>query len=229
MRPRSMARYLSGTVKEILGTAQSVGCTVEGRPPHDLIVDINEAIEACPFFVNAVKFFILTPPSRGDGGSYLGFTGQKGPCYPLKHQRSLSSPPGGWTRESLKACNPATIRRQAANGHLPEASLHVTRSVLPPGGLANRERVNPLPLPPKPTRSVSNYQPPSASVQRQTERRPAVKRPGPPKRPEFPFAAFSGDPPPHLVTDCTGYSVGDGVVTSRRQTRQRRTAASSKG
>ncbi|CAD0203009.1 unnamed protein product [Chrysodeixis includens] len=41
MRPRSMARYLSGTVKEILGTAQSVGCTVEGRAPHDLINDIN--------------------------------------------------------------------------------------------------------------------------------------------------------------------------------------------
>ncbi|VVC92768.1 60S ribosomal protein L12 [Leptidea sinapis] len=41
MRPRSMARYLSGSVKEILGTAQSVGCTVDGRPPHDLIDDIN--------------------------------------------------------------------------------------------------------------------------------------------------------------------------------------------
>ncbi|CAH2235378.1 60S ribosomal protein L12 [Pararge aegeria] len=41
MRPRSMARHLSGSVKEILGTAQSVGCTVEGRPPHDLIADIN--------------------------------------------------------------------------------------------------------------------------------------------------------------------------------------------
>lgn len=41
MRPRSMARDLSGTVKEILGTAQSVGCTVEGRPPHDIIADIN--------------------------------------------------------------------------------------------------------------------------------------------------------------------------------------------
>ncbi|XP_063626526.1 large ribosomal subunit protein uL11 [Cydia splendana] len=41
MRPRSMARELSGSVKEILGTAQSVGCTVEGRPPHDLITDIN--------------------------------------------------------------------------------------------------------------------------------------------------------------------------------------------
>ncbi|CAK1553042.1 unnamed protein product [Leptosia nina] len=41
MRPRSMARYLSGSVKEILGTAQSVGCTVDGRAPHDLINDIN--------------------------------------------------------------------------------------------------------------------------------------------------------------------------------------------
>ncbi|XP_013193495.1 large ribosomal subunit protein uL11 [Amyelois transitella] len=41
MRPRSMARELSGTVKEILGTAQSVGCTIDGRAPHDVIVDIN--------------------------------------------------------------------------------------------------------------------------------------------------------------------------------------------
>ncbi|XP_012240295.1 60S ribosomal protein L12 isoform X2 [Bombus impatiens] len=41
MRPRSMAKYLSGTVKEILGTCQSVGCTVEGKPPRDLIEEIN--------------------------------------------------------------------------------------------------------------------------------------------------------------------------------------------
>ena len=41
MRPRSMSKYLSGTVKEILGTCQSVGCTVEGRPPRDLIDEIN--------------------------------------------------------------------------------------------------------------------------------------------------------------------------------------------
>ncbi|EGD80582.1 60S ribosomal protein L12 [Salpingoeca rosetta] len=41
MRPRSMARKMSGTVKEILGTAQSVGCTVDGRHPHDLIEDID--------------------------------------------------------------------------------------------------------------------------------------------------------------------------------------------
>nr|ACD65165.1 putative 60S ribosomal protein RPL12 [Phoronis muelleri] len=42
MRERSIAKELKGTVKEILGTAQSVGCTVEGMAPHDLIDQINE-------------------------------------------------------------------------------------------------------------------------------------------------------------------------------------------
>lgn len=42
MKPRSMAKNLSGTVKEILGTAQSVGCTIDGKPPHDVIDEINE-------------------------------------------------------------------------------------------------------------------------------------------------------------------------------------------
>lgn len=37
-----MARTLAGTCKEILGTAQSVGCTVDGRPPHDIIDEIND-------------------------------------------------------------------------------------------------------------------------------------------------------------------------------------------
>ena len=41
MRPRSMARQLSGTVKEILGTAQSVGCTIDGQHPHDVIDSVN--------------------------------------------------------------------------------------------------------------------------------------------------------------------------------------------
>lgn len=48
MRQRSMSRKLSGTVKEILGTCQSVGCTVEGRPPHDLIDDINNGLLEVP-------------------------------------------------------------------------------------------------------------------------------------------------------------------------------------
>jgi len=41
MRPRSMARTLKGTVKEVLGTCQSVGCTVEGSHPHDIIDKVN--------------------------------------------------------------------------------------------------------------------------------------------------------------------------------------------
>lgn len=46
MRPRSMARELSGTCKEVLGTARSVGCTIDGKSPSDVIDEINSgAIE----------------------------------------------------------------------------------------------------------------------------------------------------------------------------------------
>ncbi len=41
MRPRSMARKMKGTVKEILGSAQSVGCTIEGKHPHDVIEEVD--------------------------------------------------------------------------------------------------------------------------------------------------------------------------------------------
>ncbi|CAO3592288.1 unnamed protein product [Absidia cylindrospora] len=41
MRFKSFARELSGTVKEILGTAQSVGCTVDGQAPNDLCKKID--------------------------------------------------------------------------------------------------------------------------------------------------------------------------------------------
>ena len=42
MHARSISRNLAGTVKQMLGTAQSVGCTVDGEPPHDIIDKINE-------------------------------------------------------------------------------------------------------------------------------------------------------------------------------------------
>lgn len=48
LRQRSMARELSGTTKEILGTAQNIGCTVDGRPPHDIIDDINNGSVEIP-------------------------------------------------------------------------------------------------------------------------------------------------------------------------------------
>lgn len=42
MRFKSMAKDLKGTVKEILGTAFSVGCQVDGKSPKD----ISDEIEA---------------------------------------------------------------------------------------------------------------------------------------------------------------------------------------
>ncbi|KAJ4812134.1 60S ribosomal protein L12 [Rhynchospora pubera] len=42
MRLRSMAKDLAGTVKEILGTCVSVGCTVDGKDPKDLQVEISD-------------------------------------------------------------------------------------------------------------------------------------------------------------------------------------------
>jgi hypothetical protein len=48
MRPRSLAKKFSGTVLEMLGTAQSVGCTVEGEDPHDIIDQIHEGEIVCP-------------------------------------------------------------------------------------------------------------------------------------------------------------------------------------
>ena len=42
MRPRSIAKELSGTVREILGTCVSVGCTVDGKDPKDLQQEIQE-------------------------------------------------------------------------------------------------------------------------------------------------------------------------------------------
>lgn len=36
-----MARTLAGTVKEILGTAQSVGCKVDGVNPHVIIEKVD--------------------------------------------------------------------------------------------------------------------------------------------------------------------------------------------
>ena len=42
MREKSMAKELKGTVKEILGTAKSTGCTVEGEDPQDVQQSIQD-------------------------------------------------------------------------------------------------------------------------------------------------------------------------------------------
>lgn len=41
MRSKSLSKSLAGVAKEILGTAQSIGCTIDGQAPHDVIDGIN--------------------------------------------------------------------------------------------------------------------------------------------------------------------------------------------
>lgn len=41
MRSKSLAKEFSGTVKEILGTCQSIGCNVDGKPAHAVIEAID--------------------------------------------------------------------------------------------------------------------------------------------------------------------------------------------
>jgi len=48
MRAKSMAREFSGTVREILGTCRSVGCTVDGKAPGDLTEQIKKGEFVCP-------------------------------------------------------------------------------------------------------------------------------------------------------------------------------------
>ena len=50
MRFKSLAKELSGTVKEILGTAFSVGCQVDGRSPKEVSDDIESGEIESGFF-----------------------------------------------------------------------------------------------------------------------------------------------------------------------------------
>jgi len=48
MRSKSMAKKLVGTVKEVLGTAFSIGCTVNGQSPQDIQKAIDDGSITIP-------------------------------------------------------------------------------------------------------------------------------------------------------------------------------------
>jgi len=48
LRTKSMAKKLVGTVKEVLGTAFSVGCTVNGQSPADIQKEIDAGTISIP-------------------------------------------------------------------------------------------------------------------------------------------------------------------------------------
>ena len=48
MRPKSMARKLVGTVLEVLGTARSIGCTVNGQAATAIQAEIHDGTITIP-------------------------------------------------------------------------------------------------------------------------------------------------------------------------------------
>merc|ERR1712186_300338 len=48
MRPKSQAKEFKGTVKEVLGTCNAVGCTVDGQQPISLQTAIDNDEFECP-------------------------------------------------------------------------------------------------------------------------------------------------------------------------------------
>jgi len=48
LRQKSMAKKLVGTVKEVLGTAFSIGCSVNGQKAHDIQKQIDDGTITIP-------------------------------------------------------------------------------------------------------------------------------------------------------------------------------------
>jgi len=48
LRPRSNSVNFTGVVREILGTAQSVGCTIDHQTPQDWLQQIASGEFECP-------------------------------------------------------------------------------------------------------------------------------------------------------------------------------------
>ncbi|PLB45126.1 hypothetical protein P170DRAFT_416088 [Aspergillus steynii IBT 23096] len=67
MRFRSLAKELQGTVLEILGTAFSVGCQVDGRSPKDVSDDIKAGEIDSLFYAKKIKpdLLLTAVSSRG--------------------------------------------------------------------------------------------------------------------------------------------------------------------
>ena len=58
MRSKSFAKSLEGTVKEILGTAQSVGARINGKPAHLTIDAINNGEVDSKYLFYFYSFFV---------------------------------------------------------------------------------------------------------------------------------------------------------------------------
>src|ERR1700712_2523453 len=78
MKFKSMAKDLKGTVKEILGTAYSVGCQVDGRSPKEISDDIEageiESKRVSDIFLRTIELIENSP--RRVNGENEGLSGK---------------------------------------------------------------------------------------------------------------------------------------------------------
>jgi large subunit ribosomal protein L12e len=66
MRFKSMAKDLKGTVKEILGTAFSVGCQVDGKSPKEISDDIESGEIESEYSAKLTTWLTLCSSGRID-------------------------------------------------------------------------------------------------------------------------------------------------------------------
>lgn len=69
---KTLSASLAGGVKEILGTAQSVGCTIDGRPAHDIIEAIDSGDVEIPSEVS-LPLLLLSFRSATDDFLYITY------------------------------------------------------------------------------------------------------------------------------------------------------------
>ena len=70
---KTLSKDLANGVKEILGTAQSVGCTIDGQPPHDVIEAIDSGDVEIPSEVSFHHFHFLCTVELNSLRSPLSF------------------------------------------------------------------------------------------------------------------------------------------------------------
>jgi hypothetical protein len=79
MRPRSCAKTLAGTCKEMLGTAQSVGCTVDHEHPQKIMEKVRGGVSAVGVWLQTKHSVVGGGAGGADGGGGGGGDDRQGP------------------------------------------------------------------------------------------------------------------------------------------------------
>jgi hypothetical protein len=105
MRPRSCAKTLAGTCKEMLGTAQSVGCTIDHMHPQEAMAKVRGGASAQGLAFKIGRAGQCSGLTRCDSGNAWASSPRVGP------PAFAANPIGGTSRTP-----PIPFRRPAPSG-----------------------------------------------------------------------------------------------------------------